>query len=282
MMNIAGNALDWTEAGLQDGKSPLAVNWCGHQILKTMNLTRTRACGRADYQLIYLVNGKGTFILDGIAREVPKGSIVVYRPRQPQHYSFLAKDGTELYWAHFTGSAAEEYLQAAGLLESPVKQVGIREPFIELFEKIILELQIKKEHFRLMASSYFLQLLASFGREVLLRKEEYGQTGNSIKRVLVKIHGTYHQRFTVADLAGECNLSLYRFIHKFKAETGMTPVEYITKLRVNEAKKLLSGSSLNVAEVSSIVGYENPLYFSKVFRKVVGISPSTYKKQSSG
>jgi AraC-like DNA-binding protein len=74
-----------------------------------------------------------------------------------------------------------------------------------------------------------------------------------------------------------CSLSLFRFIHKFKDLTGMTPIEYLTQIRINEAKFLLSNSPLNVAEISSIVGYDDPLYFSRVFKKVTGISPKNYK-----
>jgi AraC-like DNA-binding protein len=59
----------------------------------------------------------------------------------------------------------------------------------------------------------------------------------------------------------------------------MTPMKYITDIRMNEAKKLLSESSLHVKEVAAVVGYDNPLYFSRIFRSTVGIPPSEYKKQ---
>lgn len=149
------------------------------------------------------------------------------------------------------------------LLKNLIVKVGISDIFIELFEKIIIELQIKKPNYMFMASAYFLQLLASIGRQIVLPSDEStSPSSHTIKRVLTKIHMKYNESFSVSDLAHDCNLSLYRFIHKFKADTGMTPVEYITQIRINEAKKLLSESSLNVTEVSSIVGYENPLYFS--------------------
>lgn len=284
MLSITGNAVDcWLESGLEDGGNPLTVNWCGHQKLKTKNLTRTRPHGRVDYQLIYLISGKGYFEIDGCTREVRKGSIVVYTPHQPQYYSYYAGDCTELYWIHFTGFSAGDYLENTGLSEQPVLQVGISEIFIELFEKIILELQAKKPDCMPMASAYFLQLLASMGRRLVLSPGEYDSAaGYAIKKALAKIHTKYNESFSVRDLADECNLSLYGFIRRFKAETGMTPLAYITQIRVNEARKLLTGSSLNVTEVSGIVGYENPLYFSKVFKKVAGISPSLYKKQGFG
>ena len=56
-------------------------------------------------------------------------------------------------------------------------------------------------------------------------------------------------------------------------------MKYLTNIRINEGKRLLLETSFNVSEVALIVGYENPLYFSRVFRKVVGMPPREYQKQ---
>ena len=59
----------------------------------------------------------------------------------------------------------------------------------------------------------------------------------------------------------------------------MTPQRYLTDIRLNQAKELLISSSLNVGEIAAIVGYENALYFSRVFRKYAGLSPSAYRSR---
>ena len=60
--------------------------------------------------------------------------------------------------------------------------------------------------------------------------------------------------------------------------TGVTPMQYIISLRIQQAQRLLGTSEYNVTEVSSLVGYDNPLYFSRLFKKQTGMSPSEYRK----
>ena len=58
---------------------------------------------------------------------------------------------------------------------------------------------------------------------------------------------------------------------------GMTPMQYITFLRITRAKELLRSTDYSIQEISSMVGYENPLYFSRIFKKQTGYSPSEYR-----
>ena len=68
-------------------------------------------------------------------------------------------------------------------------------------------------------------------------------------------------------------------IRCFRQRTGMTPQRYLTDIRLNQAKELLAASSLNVGEIAAVVGYENALYFSRIFRKYVGVSPREYRER---
>ncbi|MNN62848.1 HTH-type transcriptional regulator YesS [compost metagenome] len=63
----------------------------------------------------------------------------------------------------------------------------------------------------------------------------------------------------------------------FKKETGETLTDYITRIRINKAKELLLTTDLKVMEISELVGYENPHYFSTVFKKTVGVHPLKYR-----
>ena len=69
------------------------------------------------------------------------------------------------------------------------------------------------------------------------------------------------------------------FIRNFKKYMGVTPMQYVLSLRMSNAESLLEMTDYNVTEISSIVGYENPLYFSRMFKKQRGLSPSEYRKK---
>ena len=68
-----------------------------------------------------------------------------------------------------------------------------------------------------------------------------------------------------------------RFIHNFKQYAGMSPAQYILSLRMVNAQSLLERTTYNIKEISEIVGYENPLYFSRVVKKEIGKSPVQYR-----
>ncbi len=88
------------------------------------------------------------------------------------------------------------------------------------------------------------------------------------------------EKLTLDSLAEVANYSKQTLITKFKRDHLMTPVEYITRLRVNKAKDLLVNSNLSIAVISEKCGYETPYYFSNTFKKHIGVSPLQYRRQS--
>ena len=73
-------------------------------------------------------------------------------------------------------------------------------------------------------------------------------------------------------------MSVSWFLRNFKQVTMKSPMQYILSIRINNAVSLLETTDYNVTEISAIVGYENPLYFSRIFKKQKGVSPSEYRK----
>lgn len=226
-----------------------------------------------------MVGGKGTFRFGDEPASVTGGQIVVYTPGQPQIYSYYAKDSTEAYWIHFTGYEAGHCLEQFGLLHPAVHTVGEMDETAALFKKIIHELNMNKPYCDDITAAYLLTMLTLLGRRLQYMEEQRkADPHEDIHKIMELMHESYSQNLVVADLAKACSLSLFRFIHKFKAATGTTPLQYLTSIRMNEAKKLLSETSMPVREIASIVGYENPLYFSRVFSQAVGVPPSRYKE----
>ena len=86
----------------------------------------------------------------------------------------------------------------------------------------------------------------------------------------------FQNRLTNKDYAKICGVSEYHFIRKFKAETGLTPLQYKTKIVIKKAIDLLETTNLNISEISRMLGFEDSLYFSRVFKKETGTSPKKY------
>ena len=74
-------------------------------------------------------------------------------------------------------------------------------------------------------------------------------------------------------------MSVNWFIHNFKSIMKISPMQYIISLRIAMAKGYLENSAKNISEISNEVGYENALYFSRLFRKYTGMTPTEYRKK---
>lgn len=91
----------------------------------------------------------------------------------------------------------------------------------------------------------------------------------------------YTMKLDIGILADEAQMSQVSFARLFRKSTGATPLEYLNNIRITKAKQMLNEESIRVKEVASSVGFSNEFYFSKMFQRVTGVSPSLYKKRKS-
>ena len=92
-------------------------------------------------------------------------------------------------------------------------------------------------------------------------------------------HSCYNHPISIEEYARSRGMSVSWFIRNFKDYAGSTPAQYLLSLRISNAQSLLESTSYNVMEIAEIVGYNNPLYFSRLFKKQCGVSPTEYRKQ---
>ena len=120
----------------------------------------------------------------------------------------------------------------------------------------------------------------SDGDIVLARKSapvSGGLTPANLNRVRQQIERGLNSPLSVSDLADQCGLSEKHFSVQFKKSTGFAPHQYITAKRIEEAKRLLTETSLPIAAVALAVGFSSPGYFSAAFKRETGINPVEYR-----
>ncbi|MGE4565879.1 MAG: helix-turn-helix domain-containing protein [Victivallaceae bacterium] len=101
-----------------------------------------------------------------------------------------------------------------------------------------------------------------------------------LNRCLAFIAEHLDRPLSLADLAARCHLSTSRFAHWFREREGMPPMRYLELRRIEKARELLTWSGLSIAEVASTVGYNDPLHFSRVYKKHTGQSPRDFRTAS--
>lgn len=266
-----------------DKKNPLVVASCGTYQLRTRSTLPTlRPKGRIDYQIIYIASGKAHFYFDNQeeSQVVTAGNIVLYKPKEMQKYIYYAQDNPEVYWVHFTGYEVKNLLRKYGFnMNDRVFHVGSSQDYFNIFQNLISELKMHKNNYRDMVSMLFQQMLILMQRYIDSDTDGVSHMPDVISKACQFFQKNYRQEIAIENYAKEIHFSTCWFIRTFKQHTGMSPLHYITKIRMSNAQHLLKNTSYSIAEIANIVGYDNPLYFSRVFKKYVGLPPTQYRKK---
>ena len=265
----------------KDKSKPLIVGSCGNYRLKSKEKLPTwRPRGTLDYQLIYVASGKTHFYFGDEERIVNAEQMVLFQPRQPQHYEYFAKDKPEVYWVHFTGSDVKNILRHYGIpMDEPVFYSGNSSSYAYLFKEMIHEFQTCRVGYQELLEMYLRQILLLIARSREERKpavSSFIQDEMEIARRYFTEH--YNEEINIEEYAKSRGMSISWFLRNFKQLTAKSPMQYVLSIRINNAVSLLEGTNYNINEISSIVGYDNPLYFSRIFKKQKGVSPSDYRK----
>ena len=275
--------VDEENPNLKDLSVPLRINNCGYYRVHTTPVIETpHPEGRNDYQLLYIAAGKGEFYFKGSKEPtiVTKGNMILFRPGEPQVYYYYAVDKTEVYWVHFTGWKVEEYLERYELPhDENVFYTGVSPDYPWIYNQMIRELQLQRVNHEDMISLYMHHIFITINRYIKERRETKNDTINDIERAAHYFKDNYNKQLSIEQYAKEHLMSVNWFIHSFKSVMKMSPMQYIISLRIAMAKGYLENSTKNIAEISNEVGYENALYFSRLFRKYTGMTPTEYRKK---
>lgn len=265
----------------KDKSKPLIVGSCGtYRLRSTRKLPTWSPRGRVDYQLLYVAAGKAHFYIDGEDKTVSAGHMVLYHPKEEQHYEYFGEEKPEVYWVHFTGGDVRNTLRHYDIpVEEHVFYCGTQSEYDHLFKKMIEELQACRVGYRELLEMYFRQLLLAVQRARLEKPPMVSSmVMEEMNAARQYFHEHYNEAISVEEFALSNHVSISLFMRNFRKVFGISPKQYILNIRMNNAQSLLETTDYTVTEIAAIVGYDNPLYFSRIFHKQKGQSPSDYRK----
>ncbi len=255
---------------------PLIVNCAGNADF-TFPFTTDNPTGREDYYLLYMVKGEmEVHMPDGVHR-IGGGHTVIFPPHYHYVYKYSARAPMNYLWVHFTGSYAERFLEECGLCPLPrLLDTGTDPTVASLFQELYECFEFNTPLSRPKSASVLEQLLL----RVAFALQEKNKSA-PLERALRTIHASYQKNLRIPELAKLENLSHSRFIAVFREKMGTSPTAYIIAKRMNAACELLENTDISVKQVGLLVGYDDPHFFSKLFKKHVGLSPKDYRERNS-
>jgi AraC-like DNA-binding protein len=235
---------------------------------------------RNHYLFHYVISGKGILLSQGQEYTITAGHGFLIEPSQITTYRSDPNDPWEYIWVEFDGLRAYESLRLAGLsMKSPIYTPVNREAgrkLQEIMQYIVNHHEEPPMH--LIGYGFlFLNQLTEGSADRRTHTDKRLQDFY-MKEAMTFIEQNYHRDISIEDVANTCGLSRAYFGKLFRNATGETPQSFLINYRMNCATQLLKDGHLSVQEVGRRVGYENQLHFSRAFKSVYGMSPSSYRR----
>ena len=243
---------------------------------------RQRTTGIDQYVLIYCVDGCGFYMVDGKRHEVHNNQFFILPAGLPHEYGASEGQSWTIYWLHFRGEHAHIYAEGADTPQTiSVKLTSRISERIGLFEEILSTLHSGEgvEDLR-YASSLLHYFLASMRYLKQYRRANVDTSIDIVEQAIHYMRENIEQHIAMDDVLHYVGYSQSHFTSLFKRKTGMSPLSYLNRLKVEYACHLLQTTDLRVNQICYKVGFEDPLYFSRLFSKVMGMSPIKFRETS--
>lgn len=240
-----------------------------------------RPKGVASHLLIACLAGAGSVSTASREYQAKPGDIF-WLPRDSPHcYESSPKNPWSILWVHFIGEEAPSWrnlvfdTDQSDACNVPVDQIG--------------SLALDRIH-NILENGYSLLNVVDatsalrFSLGMLARlKLQSGATPSARLRVsssIEKLRSDWSHFHRIEELAIQAGVSVSHYSTLFKKETGFSPIDFLIRQRIQHAARLLATTQESIASVSASAGYEEPYYFSRSFRKIMGCSPRDYRAQS--
>lgn len=228
------------------------------------------------YAIEFVANGNCKLELNGSLSEISSGCCFIYGPDTPHKIFSVGNGPLKKYFVDFEGSSAFERMKEFKLVEGDMFYLGNQHRVQDIFEQFIESADLNKT----TACSLVEQLLKLLFVRLLVDRQAPGKmqsfSNQTFTRCWNYIHDNYLKVNTIGKISNACAVNKVYMARLFKRYTKETPFQLLTRLKIKHATKLILAENLPVKQVGAIVGYHDPYHFSRIFKRVIGVSPKHY------
>ncbi len=270
----------WNGIGFSSSKYFEIIS-CGNLRLD-YNSHLYRPNGRRDYHLIYNVEGKCYLNIKGKSYVAEKGDVVLYRPDEPQDYQFKKSDNSHNYWVHFSGTTCESIFKENNLEDIYIVKLSHTSEIEYLLSKMCYYYHIGGFNRDTICNGLLIAVLGLVGQYNISASNKGPKYANNknqqlISEVLSQFRLNDVIKMNITDCAKYCNMSETHFSRKFKEIMGVSPQQFMTNAKLERAQQLLFYTDKSISNIAIEVGYEDPNYFSRIFKKHFNVTPKEYR-----
>lgn len=233
---------------------------------------------------IYCTDGEGFYEIEGVRHSIAANQYFIIPSGKQHTYSADANKPWTIYWIHFKGSLAVEMFRNFDTPRTISSSLDSRiSDRIELFEQIFNTLERGYSQQNLQFASgiliYFFSTIA-FVNEY--RAASGQRTGSVVELATHYILENIEKKISVTDLSKVLGYSTSHISLLFKREFGSSPTEYINSLKIRESCRLLDFTPMRINQICPKVGIDDSYYFTRLFTKIMGVSPTEYRRHKKG
>ncbi len=241
---------------------------------------RSRPGGADQHILLYCNRGEGQASVSGKEFQVTPGEFFII-PRKTAHiYSADANNPWTIYWIHFTGTTSDSIVSHMCKKQDGFKgDLKYPESCIKLFDEIYAELEMGYGRDNLIYSNMCLShFLTSFLYNEKFRNPMESRVKNPIDDSIDYFRENLSRMISLDEMANSARLSGSYYSSLFKKRTGFPPLEYFNHLKIQQACQYLLFTDMKIKDIASNLGMIDPYYFSRAFKRIMGISPKLYRE----
>jgi AraC-like DNA-binding protein len=270
-LNVAGTANILPNADYPSSKHPSEYffTWEKGRILN-------------EFQINFITEGTGILENKFVAFPLKKGTVFITFPGVWHRYKPNPKTGWTENYIGFNGELAGKLICKPRFSpEEPVFHFGIKEELLDTFLKIFDLVEKEQPGYQQIASGMVIKLLGY----IISFEKQKDFSGKPIAKVIEAIRfemrRNMQKEIDLKTMAEQHNVSYSFFRKKFKKYTGVSPGQYHLQLRITRAKELLISTDKSIKEISYELGFQSIFYFSNMFKKKEGMTPSYFRNKNN-
>ena len=228
------------------------------------------------YEMFIMINGSTTMLVDDKLVPADKRDIIFLKPNILHKNNGGAKH--ERYALHFTMNYLNTYFTDTAINSIIQNFDKDKLTFTSSAFAGIHELLNKIEHNEKYAYLYIAEIMSIVENKKNIVQEKINRNNSTVNSILEYIHSNYANISGLDDIANEIHITKQYMCQLFKKHTLVTVSDYLNNVRIKNACEMLRSSDMNVTETAMQCGYNSPMYFCKIFKKIVHMTPNEYKK----